>query len=169
MCCQWRTFKDNYSQFNERSLTRPMSANPSLIPIPRLNIPSESVSTTSSVSDDAPPIAVKKDVEDTVAVDEKEAEVETCGFNLQALNAEQTSLSWTCDAFSKESDHMGTGWMIEYSKTVAAANLVRDKKGILEARQKFPSKHISALDVELARILHTHEAETQRMASPFIT
>lgn len=26
--------------------------------------------------------------------------------------------------------------MIEYSKTVAAANLVRDKKGILEARQK---------------------------------
>ncbi|CDS42244.1 conserved hypothetical protein [Echinococcus multilocularis] len=59
--------------------------------------------------------------------------------------------------------------MLEYSKTVAAANLVRDKKGILEARQKFPSKHISALDVKLARILRTHEAETQRMASPFIT
>ncbi|KAL5970559.1 hypothetical protein TSMEX_001728 [Taenia solium] len=45
--------------------------------------------------------------------------------------------------------------MMEYSKTVAAANLP-------------PSKHISTLDEELAKILHTYETGPQRIASNFM-
>lgn len=63
------------------------------------------------MSDDAPSTAVKKEVEDTVEVDEKEAEIETCEWKLHTLNAEQASLSWACDVYSKESDQMGMGWV----------------------------------------------------------
>ncbi|KAL5110655.1 DNA-binding protein D-ETS-4 [Taenia crassiceps] len=107
--CSKRTFKDEFDEFDERSSALTISANTSQIPIPRLNIPSESAS-TSSASNDAPSAAAKKEAEDIVEVEEKEVEIETLGWKPQTMSAEQASLSWACDVYSKESDQIGMGW-----------------------------------------------------------
>ncbi|KAM7537418.1 hypothetical protein Aperf_G00000076262 [Anoplocephala perfoliata] len=54
--------------------------------------------------------------------------------------------------------------MMEYSKSVAAANSILSKK----TRPKTKPKSTTTLDKELAKILQAHEAETQRIASLFL-
>ncbi|VUZ50637.1 unnamed protein product [Hymenolepis diminuta] len=59
--------------------------------------------------------------------------------------------------------------MMEYSKSVSAANLVHNKKTISRTQTQPQYKLTSTLDEELAKILQVHEEETQRIASLFLS
>ena len=72
--------------------------------MPRLQIPSESVSTVSTLSNNTTP-AVVEEHESVREITGKEE------FQALVFGTEQASLSWVCDIHSNESDQFQIGWV----------------------------------------------------------
>lgn len=80
-------------------------------PVPRLQIPSESVSTVST-SESTAPAVVEEEFASIMEANETEGtNTQEKASKVLTFSSEQASLAWTCDMYNKESNQLDVGWV----------------------------------------------------------